>query len=111
MAWRIPHLRVPVVIDVPKPMLGVFFTREPIDMGAMDGKPVHTLFLLLQSHAKATPGIAGPAGVPLPPAGICHAPWIEGNAGRNSGVDSTCDAGRQKLKMISLFVIGLLLAG
>ena len=43
----IPHLRVPVVLDVPKPMLGVFFTREPIDMGAMDGKPVHTLFLLL----------------------------------------------------------------
>jgi PTS system nitrogen regulatory IIA component len=48
----IPHLRVPVVVDVPEPMLGVFFTREPIDMGAMDGKPVHTLFLLLSLTPK-----------------------------------------------------------
>ena len=48
----IPHLRVPVVVDVPRPMLGVFFTREPIDMGAMDGKPVHTLFLLLSLTPK-----------------------------------------------------------
>jgi len=43
----IPHLRVPVVVDVPRPTLGIFFTREPIDMGALDGEPVHTLFLLL----------------------------------------------------------------
>ena len=48
----IPHLRVPVVVDAPRPMLGVFFTREPIDMGAMDGKPVHTLFLLLSLTPK-----------------------------------------------------------
>ena len=48
----IPHLRVPVVVDVPRPMLGVFFTREPLDMGAMDGKPVHTLFLLLSLTPK-----------------------------------------------------------
>jgi PTS system nitrogen regulatory IIA component len=43
----IPHLRVPVVVDVPKPVLSIFCTREPIDMGALDGMPVHTLFLLL----------------------------------------------------------------
>ncbi len=43
----IPHLRVPIVVNVPRPALGIFFTREPIDMGALDGKPVHTLFLLL----------------------------------------------------------------
>jgi PTS system nitrogen regulatory IIA component len=43
----VPHLRVPVVVNVARPTLGIFFTREPIDMGALDGKPVHTLFLLL----------------------------------------------------------------
>jgi nitrogen PTS system EIIA component len=43
----IPHLRVPVVVNVPRPALGIFFTCEPIDMGALDRKPVHTLFLLL----------------------------------------------------------------
>jgi PTS system nitrogen regulatory IIA component len=48
----IPHLRVPVVVNVPSPSLGVFFTRELIDMGALDGKPVHTLFLLLSLAPK-----------------------------------------------------------
>src|SRR6185503_2115417 len=43
----IPHLRVPVVVNVPQPALGIFFTCEPIDMGALDGESVHTLFLLL----------------------------------------------------------------
>jgi len=43
----IPHLRVPVVVNVARPALSIFFTREPIDMGALDGIPVHTLFLLL----------------------------------------------------------------
>jgi PTS system nitrogen regulatory IIA component len=43
----IPHVRVPLVIDAPGPALRIFFTREPIEMGALDGLPVHTLFLLL----------------------------------------------------------------
>lgn len=43
----IPHLRVPLVVNVPRPALGIFFTRERIEMGALDRKPVHTLFLLL----------------------------------------------------------------
>jgi nitrogen PTS system EIIA component len=43
----IPHVRVPVVVNAPRPALSIFFTKEPIDMGALDGLPVHTLFLLL----------------------------------------------------------------
>jgi nitrogen PTS system EIIA component len=34
-------------VHVARPALSIFFTREPIDMGALDGIPVHTLFLLL----------------------------------------------------------------
>ncbi|MEI8234730.1 MAG: PTS sugar transporter subunit IIA [Verrucomicrobiota bacterium] len=48
----LPHLRVPVVVNVPSPALGVFFTRQPIHMGALDGEPVHTLFLLLSLTPK-----------------------------------------------------------
>jgi nitrogen PTS system EIIA component len=48
----IPHLRVPIVVDVPRPALSIFFAREPIDMGALDGIPVHTLFLLLSLAPK-----------------------------------------------------------
>lgn len=43
----IPHLRVPLVANVARPTLGIFFTADPLDMGALDGKPVHTLFVLL----------------------------------------------------------------
>ena len=43
----IPHLRVPVVVNMPRPALGIFFLRKPILMNALDGKPVHALFLLL----------------------------------------------------------------
>jgi nitrogen PTS system EIIA component len=48
----IPHLRVPIVVEVPRPALSIFFAREPIDMGALDGTPVHTLFLLLSLAPK-----------------------------------------------------------
>lgn len=48
----IPHLRVPLVAKVPRPTLGIFFTDQPIDMGALDGKLVHTLFVLLSLTPK-----------------------------------------------------------
>ncbi len=48
----IPHLRVPLVAKVPRPTLGIFFTTQPIDMGALDHKPVHTLFVLLSLTPK-----------------------------------------------------------
>ncbi|HYY28880.1 MAG TPA: PTS sugar transporter subunit IIA [Chthoniobacterales bacterium] len=48
----IPHVRVPVVVNVPAPVFGVFFLRQPIDMNAPDGQPVHTLFVLLSLTAK-----------------------------------------------------------
>jgi nitrogen PTS system EIIA component len=48
----IPHFRVPIVVDASRPALSIFFTKEPIDMGALDGLPVHTLFLLLTQTPK-----------------------------------------------------------
>jgi len=43
----IPHPRHPVVLPVAKPMLSLCFLAEPIDFGAANGEPVHTLFVLL----------------------------------------------------------------
>lgn len=48
----IPHVRIPVVAKIPRPVFGVFFLRQPIDMNALDGKPVHTLFVLLSLAPK-----------------------------------------------------------
>lgn len=48
----IPHVRIPVVAQVPHPVFGVFFLRQPLDMHALDGQPVHTLFILLSLTPK-----------------------------------------------------------
>jgi nitrogen PTS system EIIA component len=48
----IPHVRVPVVVSVPAPVFGVFFLRQAIEMHALDGEPVHTLFVLLSLTPK-----------------------------------------------------------
>jgi nitrogen PTS system EIIA component len=48
----VPHVRVPVVVNVPAPVFGVFFLCQPIDMNALDGQPVHTLFVLLSLTPK-----------------------------------------------------------
>lgn len=69
----VPHLRVPVVVNVARPTLGIFFTREPIDMGALDGKPVHTLFLLLSLTPRQHLELLARLRVPLPQAGVREA--------------------------------------
>jgi nitrogen PTS system EIIA component len=48
----VPHVRVPVVVNVPAPVFGVFFLRQSIDMNALDHQPVHTLFVLLSVTPK-----------------------------------------------------------
>lgn len=48
----IPHVRIPVVVNAPHPILGVFFLNQPIDMDAPDGQPVHTLLVLLSLTPK-----------------------------------------------------------
>ncbi len=43
----IPHVRNPIVMHIPRPMVMLCFLERPIQYGAMDGKPVHTLFTLV----------------------------------------------------------------
>lgn len=43
----IPHPRNPLLADGGDARVAVCFLREPADFGALDGRPVHTLFLLL----------------------------------------------------------------
>ncbi|MBE0602241.1 MAG: PTS sugar transporter subunit IIA [Deltaproteobacteria bacterium] len=45
----IPHVRSPIVMHIPRPMVTLSFLEHPIDFGAIDGKPVHTLFTLSSS--------------------------------------------------------------
>lgn len=42
-----PHVRNPIVVPVDQPMIALGFLEHPVDFGALDGKPVFALFLLL----------------------------------------------------------------
>ncbi len=43
----IPHVRNPIVMRVPKPMIILGLLEQPIDFGAVDRRPVHSLFLVI----------------------------------------------------------------
>lgn len=45
----IPHVRDPIVLPITRPSLSLCFLEKPIDFGAIDGKQVHTFFLLLST--------------------------------------------------------------
>jgi PTS system nitrogen regulatory IIA component len=42
-----PHARHPIILGVPKPLLTLCFPQKALDLKAPDGKPVHSLFVLV----------------------------------------------------------------
>jgi len=42
----IPHVRNPLILNIDRPAVTICFLKRPIDFQALDGRPVHTLFLL-----------------------------------------------------------------
>jgi PTS system nitrogen regulatory IIA component len=49
----IPHVRNPVVLHVRRPLLTLCFLEQPISYGALDGKPVDTLFTIISPTTRA----------------------------------------------------------
>lgn len=49
----IPHVRNPIVMHIPRPMVTLCFLEHPIDFGALDGKPVQTIFTLVSPTISA----------------------------------------------------------
>jgi len=43
----IPHVRNPIVMRVPRPMLLLGLLDQPIEYGAIDRRPVHSVFLVI----------------------------------------------------------------
>jgi PTS system nitrogen regulatory IIA component len=43
----VPHVRNPIVLDIPGPMITLCFLEEAVEFGALDGRPVDTLFMLV----------------------------------------------------------------
>lgn len=49
----IPHVRNPVILHITRPAVTICFLKQPIDFQAIDGQPVHTLFLLVTPTIRA----------------------------------------------------------
>jgi nitrogen PTS system EIIA component len=49
----IPHVRGPIVLHVPKPLVTLCFLEKPVEFGALDGQPVHALFTLITPTVKS----------------------------------------------------------
>jgi PTS system nitrogen regulatory IIA component len=43
----IPHVRNPIILSLRQPVIGLCFLSAPVEFGALDGQPVHTLFTLV----------------------------------------------------------------
>jgi len=43
----IPHVRNPIVLHVDEPLVSLCYLEQPVDFGALDGRPVHALFTLV----------------------------------------------------------------
>jgi nitrogen PTS system EIIA component len=43
----IPHVRNPIVLHVSQPSITLAYLSQPVDFGALDGKPVHVLFSIV----------------------------------------------------------------
>lgn len=43
----IPHVRNPILVHLPIPKIALCFLAQPIDFGAVDGKPVQILFTII----------------------------------------------------------------
>ncbi|MBN2425682.1 MAG: PTS sugar transporter subunit IIA [Calditrichaceae bacterium] len=48
----LPHPRVPLMVGRNKPLIHFFFPEKPLNLKSIDGKPVHTLILLISQTIK-----------------------------------------------------------
>lgn len=49
----IPHVRNPIVLHIPRPMIALCFLERPVDFGSLDGRAVEVLFTLISPTVRA----------------------------------------------------------
>ncbi len=49
----LPHVRNPIVLHVPRPMITLAFLEKAVDFGSLDGKPVQVLFSLISPTTRS----------------------------------------------------------
>jgi PTS system nitrogen regulatory IIA component len=58
----IPHVRNPIVLHVDRPFLTLALLRHPVEFDAIDGRPVHALFIVVSPTVPAHLRILGQLG-------------------------------------------------
>ncbi len=48
----LPHPRNPIISDIDEESISVCFLKNPVEYGALDGKPVNVLFVIISSNSK-----------------------------------------------------------
>ena len=48
----LPHVRNPIILSVPRPLVTLCFLERPIDWGALDRQPVEVLFTLASPETR-----------------------------------------------------------
>jgi nitrogen PTS system EIIA component len=48
----LPHPRNPIISDIDEESVSICFLKNPIEYGALDGRPVQVLFIIISSNAK-----------------------------------------------------------
>lgn len=66
----IPHARNPIVLHVEQPFLALCLLRHPVDFDALDGVPVHALFVVISPSVPAHLRILSRLGLVLRDAGL-----------------------------------------
>lgn len=61
----IPHVRNPIVLHVAQPFVTLCLLRRPVDFEALDGKPVHALFVVVSPTVPVHLRILGQLGFVL----------------------------------------------
>jgi len=93
-----PHPRHPLVLHVTRPSVTLGFLERPVDYGALDGKPVSALFLILSATVRGHLNLLGRLALGLRQPGFSKA--VRGQATRNvilreaARVDQLCREAR-----------------
>ena len=61
----IPHVRNPILLHVDRPFVSLCLLRQPVEFDAIDGKPVHALFVVVSPDVPSHLRILGQLGFVL----------------------------------------------
>ncbi|KAJ8137819.1 hypothetical protein OY671_008968, partial [Metschnikowia pulcherrima] len=77
----IPHPRSPLVFPVAAPVVALCFLERPVDFGAADGKPVHSLFLSMAPTVRVHLALSAES------AAASHEPAFQDAVARRAPID------------------------